>query len=99
VVLSASLDLGDGFESGVGWRASSPEKTFGSNASVREWEKSVKESPLLVGEVSMKNEVGLKGFPFAALVGKSFKAASILEVVGVFNPKSPCVRSKLGKVS
>jgi len=90
VCLSASLVFGEELASELVGRASSPEKTVGSYVSVRVGWKSANESPLLVGDVSIKKEVGLKGFPLAWFDGKgSFSAASMLEVVGVFNPSIP----------
>jgi hypothetical protein len=90
IEFSLSLVFGGELFSGLEGRASSPEKTLGSKASERVGWKSAKESPLLVGDVPMKKEVGLKGFPLVFVEGKgSFSAASILEVVGVFNPMIP----------
>jgi len=89
---SASLCFGEESVSVlVDWRASSPEKTAGSYASERVGWKSANESPLLVGEVSMKKDVGLNGFPLVPwLDGKgSFSAASMLDVVGVLSPSIP----------
>jgi len=100
VGLSVSVDF-DGSDSELPGRASSPEKTLGSNVSARVGWKSAKESTLEVGEVSMKKEVGLKGWPLVVVeLKESLSAANMLDVVGVFKPIIPWgARSREAKLS